>query len=352
MAGVMGGDGSEIGAATPALPAAGGAAVAEGEPELPGEAGEALACPLCAYDLRGQIEPRCPECGYRFAWEELRDPARRLHPYLFEHHPWWPAAFVRTVVGGLRPRRFWSTIQPTQPSRARWLVVYALVAIIMALLPAAAEFGVTVANLHGQNLSRRASFQAWLSTPPGKQELARAGLTASQWLDGFVPLFPDAKLLRQAAGNPPLSRQLIYATLPLAWAGTSGLAMMVFQISMRRARIRPTNVARCVVYSADVALWASLPLLFVAGWDVITFVGNPANFPAFSWQAMRDLERWLAAAAVAIFAYRFMIATRKYLRLEHALATMVATQVLAGLAVIVVLLQFRDFFLAVWFDWR
>src|SRR5687768_18521450 len=31
-------------------------------------------CPLCDYDLRGLAEPRCPECGYRFTWEELRDP--------------------------------------------------------------------------------------------------------------------------------------------------------------------------------------------------------------------------------------------------------------------------------------
>ena len=48
---------------------------------------ETLHCPLCEYNLRGLSEPRCPECGYRFEWAELRDPSRRLHPYLFEHHP-------------------------------------------------------------------------------------------------------------------------------------------------------------------------------------------------------------------------------------------------------------------------
>ena len=64
-----------------------------------------LHCPMCDYDLRGQIEPRCPECGYRFDWDELRDPTRRVHQYLFELHPernvW---SFVRTLLGGLRPR--------------------------------------------------------------------------------------------------------------------------------------------------------------------------------------------------------------------------------------------------------
>ena len=44
-------------------------------------------CPLCQYNLRGLQEPRCPECGYRFTWEEVLDPSRRLHPYLYEHRP-------------------------------------------------------------------------------------------------------------------------------------------------------------------------------------------------------------------------------------------------------------------------
>src|SRR5687767_7734312 len=83
-------------------------------PALPGIAatldaaaqGEDLLCPLCDYNLRGLIEPRCPECGYRFEWAQLRDQKLQFHPYLFEHHPkrnvW---SFCRTLVGGLRPAR-------------------------------------------------------------------------------------------------------------------------------------------------------------------------------------------------------------------------------------------------------
>src|SRR5438309_10005725 len=78
---------------------------------------QALHCPMCDYDLRGQVEPRCPECGYRFDWEELPDPARRVHPYLLEHHPrrnvW---TFLRTLLGGLRPRRLWSSLYPRHPT--------------------------------------------------------------------------------------------------------------------------------------------------------------------------------------------------------------------------------------------
>jgi len=98
---------------------------------------EEIHCPLCEYNLRGLIEPRCPECGYRFTWPELLDPTRRLHPYLFEHHPernLW--SFWKTALGGLRPWRFWRSLNPVQPSSPRRLIVYWGVYSLI-LLPAA-----------------------------------------------------------------------------------------------------------------------------------------------------------------------------------------------------------------------
>src|SRR5687767_12720429 len=99
---------------------------------------EQLLCPMCDYDLRGQrgqAEPRCPECGYRFEWDELTDPARRLHPYLFEHHPKRNVrSFFRTLIGGWRPRRFWTTLHPGQPSRPRRLMGYLIITCITCVL--------------------------------------------------------------------------------------------------------------------------------------------------------------------------------------------------------------------------
>jgi hypothetical protein len=46
-----------------------------------------VSCPMCEYNLRGLAEPRCPECGYRFAWKDLLDAKARAHAYLYEHHP-------------------------------------------------------------------------------------------------------------------------------------------------------------------------------------------------------------------------------------------------------------------------
>src|SRR5215813_4087013 len=79
----------------------------------PGVDEENLSCPLCGYDLRGLSAPRCPECGSRFEWAELRDPTKKLHPYLFEHHPEKNfISFVRTLLGGVAPWRFWRMLLP------------------------------------------------------------------------------------------------------------------------------------------------------------------------------------------------------------------------------------------------
>jgi hypothetical protein len=38
---------------------------------------DTLACPACGYDLRGQAEPRCPECGTDYgSWEDVRKRSR------------------------------------------------------------------------------------------------------------------------------------------------------------------------------------------------------------------------------------------------------------------------------------
>ena len=61
-----------------------------------------LRCPLCDYDLRGLVDPRCPECGYGAeSWELLRERIRTSHPWLYEHHPERGAwSFVRTLATG------------------------------------------------------------------------------------------------------------------------------------------------------------------------------------------------------------------------------------------------------------
>src|SRR5215207_1118651 len=106
-------------------------------PQQSGSAGAAaddgagLHCPLCDYDLRGLVEPRCPECGHAFDRQELRDWRDRQHPWLFEHHPRRNAAsFARTLFTSLvLPRRFWRGVRPVNTPVPRRLALYVLLVL-------------------------------------------------------------------------------------------------------------------------------------------------------------------------------------------------------------------------------
>src|SRR5689334_22819484 len=118
---------------------------------------ESVLCPLCEYELRGLSDPRCPECGYRFAWPELLDPTLRRHEYLFEHHGrhniW---SFWRTLIGGLKPRKFWRSVYPTQPSHPIRLIIYWLLAVSVLLVSAVGPAVFSVAEAINWTLTERA----------------------------------------------------------------------------------------------------------------------------------------------------------------------------------------------------
>ena len=93
-----------------------------------------ILCPLCEYNLRGLTEARCPECGHRSTWEELRN-RPPTHPYLFEHHPrrnLW--SFLRTTLGSLRVIRFWRGVLPTMSIRAGRLLLFGLMVTVIGSL--------------------------------------------------------------------------------------------------------------------------------------------------------------------------------------------------------------------------
>src|SRR5438067_674590 len=118
-------------------------------------------CPLCDYNLRGLAEPRCPECGAKFDWDELRNPARRLHPYLFEHHPERNIrSLFRTLIGGLMPGRFWKTLLPVQPSRPRRLIAYWLLCLLLVFLIAVVQYGIDVWRYYETSNYMRSSYTA------------------------------------------------------------------------------------------------------------------------------------------------------------------------------------------------
>jgi len=64
---------------------------------------EGLRCPRCEYNLTGLTQPRCPECGVEFDWDEVRATADRGPPIAFEQarSRRKVAAFIKTWATAL-----------------------------------------------------------------------------------------------------------------------------------------------------------------------------------------------------------------------------------------------------------
>src|SRR5262249_45187405 len=93
------------------------------------------------YNLRGLIEPRCPECGNRSTWAELLDSELESHRWLFEHAKSRLArSFVNTFAFSQIPRRFWSEVRPAMipPSRrllGYWFILASLICTALLTHP-------------------------------------------------------------------------------------------------------------------------------------------------------------------------------------------------------------------------
>lgn len=301
---------------------------------------EEIRCPLCGYSLRGLDEARCPECGYAFHWLDLVDPSRRLHPYLFEHHPernLW--SFRRTLLAGRRPGRFWSDLHPAQPSRSGRIVLYwLLTSLVFFVLVQATAVG-AFAGVLRMSLASNVTIQRMYQT--GQLQLRQyewAGYDSIQaYLDDRVPvrlsrpfvwdqlkmLWPDAKWFPVA----PL--------LLLGWPWVTFGGLMVFQWSMRRARVRASHVLRCAIYSGDVLVWFALAggIVAVTGLHVWLSTGGGWSVSAVG------LFLMLLIATPLVYTYRLVVAYRRYLKFDHAVATVLTSQVIAGLCLLIVVMR-------------
>jgi hypothetical protein len=318
--------------------------------EMP--AHEAVRCPLCEYDLRGLTEPRCPECGYRFDWADLTDPTRRRHPYLFEHYPERNVrSFVRTLLGGLRPARFWRSIHPAQRSRPGRLVAYWLAAASLPIAATVAHHALFFAQVAAVVRMRRVTFVQ--SNPPGSpyyDGYVREFGSIQAMLDEFHPL-PPSRRFYWNAWQEERGWTLHLAAFWLEWPPIVFVTLLLFRVSMRRARIRPAHVLRCVLYSFDAVWWLGLVVLLAvavkaAAWQhlvpgrwlmpgALVPVAPIPDDHIFRYRpdVVTDTLFWAGAAVLAWTGYRLTSALRHYLKFDHPAATVACAYAIAGLAV-------------------
>lgn len=253
-------------------------------------------CPLCEYNLRGLGEARCPECGYRFHWVDVVDPKTRVHPFLFEHHPERNVrSFFRTLWGTLWPNKFWSSLSPSQPSPPGRLAAYWVLSSMLAFL---AVLGQWV----------RASVARWKN-------------------------YNDIWRAAKAGWEFDVGLDLVWycAIFWLLWPWLTLVVLLIFRASMRRAKVKSHHIDRCLVYSFDIGAW--IGLLVAAASILQIWVDGPL------FDLRESVQIGIGGAIVLIVTLRLWRAYQLYLRFDHAVWVVLASQViiflfLANLAVL------------------
>jgi hypothetical protein len=255
---------------------------------------EEVHCPLCDYNLRGLSEPRCPECGYRFAWRELLDPAlRQLHPYLFEVGRDRVVRFWKTLSAGMRPATFWRSIHPALNVSVGRLLVYWMLVSLPYVVAA------VICALRCYYVARLPFWSTYWG---------RIGAL------GYVAVY--------------------------AYPAVLMLTLLIFQASMWKARIRQRHILRCIVYSCDVLLPLGLLLL------VNELLGALA--PRFAWQyvavfspirVVLSLPLLALGLWIGVSTWRIARAYRYYPRFDHPFATVALSQVIVILLYVIAVVR-------------
>jgi hypothetical protein len=309
---------------------------------------EQITCPMCTYNLRGLIEPRCPECGYRFTWPDMLDPRRRLHRYLFEHHPEKSIrSFLRTALAGWLPRRFWTSLHPFQPSNPGRLVrywVYAISVYVLAVVASLLANAIVIANTNR-------IYQSYATPLAGTAGSLGSGLTTTYPSPSSQPAAPDPVLqglqqmlqemhptsipviLRDTLGRP-FRRDRLYVTLalPIVWPWLTFATLMVFRFTMRRVGVKPIHALRCVLYSMDTPFWFGLLVIAISvGQIPVAVFASGVESPIVFFQAWPAVTLLLALIAC----WRMWRAYKYYMQFDHPLATVLVAQFIVLLVVVI-----------------
>jgi hypothetical protein len=261
-------------------------------------------CAECGYQLHGLTEPRCPECGTPFSWDDVLAAARSRQNRLIEHwrrHPiirtllrtWWLAAF--------RPRKLWAQFSVHDPPKVGPLMVFVLLQWLVFAFGWRAMASVVDPAMNGLarwQFSRQA--QAQPTNPASAGESLAAGtdgpldadpqVEAEATLDGAEanpssddPATIDLAGRRQFRGASRRPQRFVYRWrvrrdyLPFAaiwYLGAFG-SFQLFIATKRRFRMRWQQILRVFAHatafaSLCTALWCLLEALVDCTWFFIT----------------------------------------------------------------------------------
>lgn len=287
-------------------------------------------CPLCNYNLRGLSEPRCPECGYSFQWLNLLDPAFRIHPYVFEHHPESNVrSFFRTALAGWRPKKFWTSLHPAQPSRVGRLLVYWMLNTLWLALPILIILGILtidVSRIHTAGRARLSIFFTTRAKPDSIQRIISSDGSIQNYLNRVYPTSALAIFKSVTEYESVQTGLLIFLGLSLSWPWVSLLSLLVFQASMRKRKIRVMHVLRCVIYASEVMCIGVILFSLHFGWRFFSGASVINPEPVFA-----QLSLLTMLSLVILGSIRLASAYKHYLQMDRPVMVIMASQIIVVL---------------------
>ncbi len=215
-------------------------------------------CPRCAYDQSGEVAAwtdrcptrgTCPECGTRFFWADLFNPARLDTGWLVEHATGRADAFrrtPRTLLRMLWPPAFWRGVGVT--ARVRPWALAAWCAVLLLMLHALTTAG----NYHASYTWRHMWFGAGSGVTNGELRGLSLRLALLEPLIATDQAVTGTRTFRAAfftyggfiGLDPPL--------WAVATAGMTGVwlcILTVIPVTRRAAALRFAHIARAAVLS-------------------------------------------------------------------------------------------------------
>jgi hypothetical protein len=305
---------------------------------------EEIHCPLCDYNLRGLVEPRCPECGFKFDWKELLESTRNVHPYLFEHQPkrniW---SFWKTFWRDCRPRRFWREVHPGHVLKPRRLMLYWVLANAVLMFVVVVPFIDSAVRMATAPSPVAHTGWTWAPGHPTTAEHLKQFSSINQIPikslipDTYTPA-PPPKLwtpygLQMAWACAEWDRVSAGAlSIFIVWPWLTLSALLIFQASMQQVKIRQAHVLRCVIYSCD------FPLLLIIA-SAIAPDPTPLRYPT--------ANSIITLVCFGVTLYRLSTAYKRYMRFDRPFLTVLSSQIIVGLAVFTVIVNMSSW----WWRW-
>lgn len=287
-----------------------------------------LKCAECGYLLRGLKETRCPECGKSFTWKGAIEYYRALTKPLFEYH--WRrrpiGAFIYSCRLGLQPQSLWKSVNLHDPPAMAGLLAFVMALLISAMisLTLLVTFSTAVIkSLYALLYIPTNQFWNWYSvgTPYGMMIE-----NAWSWSPGGTAPVVDSCLAPWAYGWQVLGWAVI--AILIWFVGGLG-ALLVLRQSMAACRVRFGHVFRAFIYSViPIGFTLMACCLLAALGDLAQVAGLPVVI------ADKELMYPFVYPLAVLFAWSLTTraiarAYREYIRMPHALAVAVLTQIVA-----------------------